>query len=377
MATVNDEQCRDEADGNRVEMESQEIGKLVDVGLHAENIDSLSEQFFGDAFGHGLVRLGARVQVIARVKTAAESFRVVVAAYCLVEVYAAVEIGCGAEPLIECHADDVAVFVVGAPAVNRQQRAAVDFETELARVRDVERADAVDEVVGRGHVAPRAELVDFHADRVNDVVDAVLHDDSACACHVHFDREARGALQAVCRIRDAAVFAENARAAHRATDNRNVVEALACATQREVVGPVLRRNGIAKTDECEILLFGEDVDRIEEVYPVRFAREIVGECRGFCEVAVAVLAARKRARDCRACVHLRKVGEVEAHVECFACGHVECNFITQDFFARGDCGGCAAAEGDGGRNIFSNIRLANRHGLGAGEVRKMETQLVP
>ena len=65
MAAVNDEQCRDEADGNRVEMESQEIGKLVDVGLHAENIDSLSEQFFGDAFGHGLVRLGARVQVIA------------------------------------------------------------------------------------------------------------------------------------------------------------------------------------------------------------------------------------------------------------------------------------------------------------------------
>lgn len=253
-------------------MESQEIGKLVDVGLHAENIDSLSEQFFGDAFGHGLVRLGARVQVIARVKAAAESFRVVVATNGRVEVHTAVEIGCGAEPLIERHADDIAVFVVGAPAVNGQERAAVDFEPKLACVHNIERAHAVDEVVGRGHVAPRAELVDFDTDRVDDIVDAVLHDDSACACHVHFDGETRGTLESVCRVGDAAVFAQDARAAYCATDNRNVVEALACATQREVVGPVLRRDGIAKTHQRKVLFFGENVDGVEEINPVRFAR---------------------------------------------------------------------------------------------------------
>ena len=42
---------------------------------------------------------------------------------------------------------------------------------------DVERADSVDEVFGRGHVAPGAELVDFNTDRVDDVVDAMLYDD--------------------------------------------------------------------------------------------------------------------------------------------------------------------------------------------------------
>ena len=144
-------------------------------------------------------------------------------------------------------------------------------------MRDVERADAVDEVVGRGHVAPGAELVDLDSDRVDDVVDAVLHDDATGARHVHLDGESRGAFEAVCRVGDAAVFAEDARAAHGAADDRNVVVAFACAAEREVVGPVLRRDGIAEADEREVFLLGEDVDRVEEVDPVRFAREVVGE----------------------------------------------------------------------------------------------------
>ena len=323
MAAVNDEQCRDEADSNRVEMESQEIGELVDVGLHAENINSLLKQFFGDAFGHGLVRLGARVQVIARVKAAAESFRVVVATNGRVEVHAAVEIGCGAEPLIERHADDIAVLVVGAPAVNGQERAAVDFEPELARVRDVERAHAVDEVVGRGHVAPRAELVDFDTDRVDDVVDAVLHDDATCSCNVHFDGEAGGAFETVGGVGDAAVFAQNASAAHGAADDGYVVVTFAGATKREVIGPVLCCDGIAEADECEIFFFGENVDGVEKVNPVCFAREVVGERCAFGEVSVAVLAARKRARDGCACVHLCEICKVHAYIDYFACGYIK------------------------------------------------------
>ena len=262
---------------------------------------------------------------------------------------------------------------------------------------NVERANTVDEVVGRGHVAPGAELVDFDTDWVDDVVYTVLHDDGACSGDIHFDGEAGCALQAVCRIRDAAVFPQDARTAYGTPDNRHVVEAFAGATQREVVGPVLRRDRIAKTDEREVLLFGEDVDCIEEVDPVCFTREVVGEVCRLREVAVAVLAARERARDGRAGVHLREVCKVEAHVKCFACGDVECDFVAQDFFARGDCSGSAAAECNGdrriffrrifnlrgifsrrifSRGIFSDIRLANRHGLGAGEVRKMEPQLV-
>ncbi len=267
-------------------------------------------------------------------------------AYGLVEVYAAVKIGGGTEPFVECHADNVSIFVVGAPAVNGEQRAAVNLESELAGVCNVERTHAVDEVVGRRHVAPGAELVDFDTDGVNDVVDAVLYDDASGPCHVHFDGEASGAFETVSGVGDAAVFAEDAGAAYCAADDGHVVEAFARATQREVIGPVLCRNGIAKTHQREILFFSEDVDGVQEINPVRFAREIVGERSGFCKIAVAVLAARKRACNSRACVHLRKVGEVEADIECFASGHVECDFVAQDFFTCGDCDGGVAAECD-------------------------------
>ena len=208
---------------------------------------------------------------------------------------------------------------------------------------------------------------------------------------------------AVCRIRDAAVFPQDARATYGAPDNRHVVEAFSGTAEREIVGPVLRRDGIAKTDEREVFLFGKDVDCIEEIYPVRFACEVIGEACRLREIAVAVLAARKRARDGRAGVHLREACKVEAHVKCFACGDVECDFVAQDFFARGDSSGSAAAECNGdrriffrrifslravyklrgifsrrifSRGIFSDIRLGNCHGLRAGEVRKMEPQLV-
>lgn len=220
---------------------------------------------------------------------------------------------------------------------------------------NVERAYAVDKVVGRGHVAPGAEPVDLDSDRVDDVVYTVLHDDGAGTGDVHLDGEAGGALQAVCRIRDAAVFAQNSRAANRTPDNRHVVVALAGTAQREVVGPVLRRDGIAEAHEREVLLLGEDVDRVEEVDPVRFAGEIVGEACRLREVSVAVLAARERARDCRARVHLREAREVQAHVESLARGHAKCDFVAQNFFASGNCARGAPAERDGGRRIFRAV----------------------
>ena len=190
----------------------------------------------------------------------------------LVKVYATVEIWCGTEPFVECRADDIAVFVIGAPTVNREECAAVNLETELTCMRDVERAYTVDEVVCGGHVAPRTELVDFYADRVDDIVDAVLYNDRACACDIHFNRETRGAFETVSRVGDAAVFAENACAAHCATDDGDIVEAFACATERKVIGPILCRDGIAKADKRKVLFFGENVNRVEEINPVRFAR---------------------------------------------------------------------------------------------------------
>ena len=216
---------------------------------------------------------------------------------------------------------------------------------------NVERTHAVNQVIGRGHIAPGTELVDLDTYRVNNVVDAVLHNRRAGPSHVHLDRESRGALEPIGRVSNATVFSQNAGAAHRATDNRHVVKTLACTTQRQVIGPVLRRNGIAKTHQRKILFFGKNVDGIQEVNPVRFARQVVRQRRGFCKIAVAVLAARKRARDCRACVHLREVCEVEAHVESFTRGYVECDFVAQDFFARGDGAAGVPAEGDGDRGV--------------------------
>ena len=315
-----------------------------------------------------------------------------------VEVYAAIEIGCGSEPFVECRADDIAVLVVGAPAVNREERAAVNLEAELACMRDVKCADAVDEIVCGGHVAPRAELVDFDTDWVDNVVDAVLHDDSAGACDVHFDREARGAFEAVGGVSDAAVFAQNSSAADCTTDDGNVVEVFAGATEREVIGPVLRSDRIAKADEREILFFGKNVDGVEKVNPVRIACEVVGELFAFRKIAVAVLASRKRARDSCTCVHLCEISEVKAHVKCFTCGYVEWNFVAQDFFAgRNDCR-LLAAKCNRGRNVirrrrgyglrgiccancglrgFGDVRFADGHRFCAGEVRKMEPQFVP
>ena len=276
-------------------------------------------------------------------------------AHSLVEVYATVEIRCGAEPFIECRANDIAVFVVGAPAVNREECAAVNLETEFARVRDVERAYTVDEIVCGGHIAPRTELVDFDADRMDDVVDAVLHDDRAGACDIHFDREARSAFETVSGVGDATVFAKNACAAHCATDDGNVVETFACTTQCEVIGPILCRDGIAKTDKCEVLFFGENVNCVEKINPVRFAREVIGESRAFGKVAVAVFSARKWARDSCTGVHLCEICKVKAHIECFACGHVEWNFVTQNFFARGDGGRSLPAESNCAWRICWNV----------------------
>ena len=91
MAAVDNEQCRDEAHRNGIHVEPQKIGELVNVLHHRQNIISLFEQFFGDAFGHGLVGLCAWVQVIARIKTAREPFGVIVPAYGHVEIYTAVE----------------------------------------------------------------------------------------------------------------------------------------------------------------------------------------------------------------------------------------------------------------------------------------------
>ena len=229
---------------------------------------------------------------------------------CFVKVNATVEIGCCSEPFVECGADNVAVFVVGAPAVNREERAAVNLEPEFACMRDIKRTDTIDEVVCGGHVAPRAEFVDFNADRVDNVIDSVLHDDSAGACNVHFNRESRGAFEAVGGISDATIFAQNASAADCATDDGDVIETFAGAAERQVIGPVLRGDGIAEADERKVFFFGENVDGIEKVNPVCFAREVVGEACAFGKIAIAVLAARKRARDGRTCVHLCEICEV-------------------------------------------------------------------
>ncbi len=80
----------------------------------------LLQQFFGNAFGHRLVGFCARVQMVAGIETAAERLRIVVTAHRLVKIDAAVKVGSGAEPFVERHTDDVAILVVGAPAVNRQ-----------------------------------------------------------------------------------------------------------------------------------------------------------------------------------------------------------------------------------------------------------------
>ena len=335
--------------------------------------------------------------MVAGIETVTELARVVIIANGFVEVYAPIEIGGGSEPFVECGADDVAIFVVGAPAVNWEERAAVNLEAELAGMRDVKRADAVDEIVCRGHVAPWAELVDFDTDRVDNVVDAVLHDDSACACDVHFDREARGAFKAVGGVGDAAVFSQDACAADCTTDDGDVVKTFAGAAEREVIGPVLRGDGIAKADKRKVLFFGENVDGVEEVNPVCFAREVIGERCAFCKIAVAVLAARKRARDSCAGVHLCEISEVKADIECFACSYVEWNFVAQDFFAGrnrrcsvvSECDGCwnvsRRLRGYGLRGIccadcglrgLCDIRFADGHRFGAGEVRKMEPQFI-
>ena len=250
-------------------------------------------------------------------------------------------------------------------------------------MRDVKCANAVDEVVCCGHVAPGAEFVDFNADGVDDVVDAVLYDNRAGASNIHFNGESRGAFEAVGGIGDATVFTQNACTADCTADDGDIVESFAGAAEREVIGPVLCRDGIAEADECEIFFFGENIDCIEEVNPVCFAREVIGECYAFGEISVAVFASRKRACDCRAGVHLCEISEVKADIECFACGHVEWNFVAQDFFARGNCGCGATAKSDGGWMVirrwcgFGDVCFADGYRLGASEVRKMEAQFVP
>ena len=139
---------------------------------------------------------------------------------------------------------------------------------------DVELAHAFDKVLGRRHVAHRAERVDIHAHRMDDVVDAVLDDHVTRPCHIHLDGETRFALQAVGLVGDAVVLAQDACAAHRTSDDRHVMPSVVPGTIGKVVGPALRRDGVAIAHQCMVLLLGQDVDGVEKVEPVGVSGQV-------------------------------------------------------------------------------------------------------
>ena len=94
-----------------------------------------------------------------------------------VKVNASVDEVCGADEIVVSVAHFLAEGGISTPAAHREQSTYINFVAKAAGFGDV-RFQTVDQLLHRGEVAHGPEHIDGFTHRVDDVVDALLDDDS-------------------------------------------------------------------------------------------------------------------------------------------------------------------------------------------------------
>lgn len=227
--------------------------------------------------------------MVARVEAWSKGGRMIWVEHSLVEINASIEDVACAEPCVELLTEGIALLIVGAPAVDREESAAIHLETELAGVRDIDILRSFNHILKRWHIAPWTEWIDVRTYRMDDIVYSVLNDNGSSTRHVELDRESSSTLETVSRVCDTVVLAKDACTAHGTTNDRHVAITLVPCTKSEIVRPTLRCDGIAIAHESVVLLIGEDINGVKEIEPVGIACKVEWESGLRCKVAIAVL----------------------------------------------------------------------------------------
>lgn len=338
------------------------------------------EELLGHGIGHGLICRLARVEMVTAVVAGPEASGAIFIAHRSIEIDATVEHRVVAQPFVEILPYRLALVIVCAPALDGQKSAVPDLHVELSGMSHVDVPNACLEVVGGRHIAPWAERIDVYANGVDNVVYAVLDDDSISACNVHLDRETGRTLQSIGLVCYAIILSEDTRPAHGTADDGDIAESGIPSADGEIVRPALRGYGIAIADEGAVGRKGMDLDGIEEIEPVGLAREVEREGIGIGEIAIGVLTVGQGTCDERPCVHLCEGGEIDADLDGVAGGDGYWQIVGRDLAARLDGHGGFAAEkelvvltlgGDMGDNDFGE-----RDGLSACQVGESEAQAV-
>ena len=90
---------------------------------------------------------------------------------------------------------------------------------------------------------------------MNDIVYALLNDNGVCAVCGYLVREALFALQSVGFVCDTVVFTQNSRAARGAANDCGMVISFVFTAEREVIGPILRCDGVPIANDGPVFLF--------------------------------------------------------------------------------------------------------------------------
>ena len=249
----------------------------------------------------------------------------------------------------------------------------------MAGVLDIELPHTFDEVFSGGHIAHGAERIDIDTHRMDDVVDSMLDDHIACTRHIHLDRETCLALQSVSLIGDAIVLTQDARTAHRTTDDGHIVQTFLPRTVSQVVGPALRSYRIAIAHQRMVLLFGQNIDGVEEIEPVGVPGQVERQHLGIGIVAIRELALRERSCHQCTCIHLRIAAQINAYLDGISGIYCQRYLIALNLFAWRNVDTPGPIESDGYRTImlhhFRHTHLGECHLFSTRQVREAETQL--
>ena len=273
------------------------------------------------------------MQMVSGVETGSERCRITAVADSNIEIYATIEQIRSAQPIIEFISHLIAHLIVSAPSEDRKKRSAPYFQSEFASILHVDFLRTTLQILTSRHVAPRSEWVYLHTNRMYDVIDTMLNDDSTGACHIHLDRETRLALESVCLIRDAVILSEYSCSADSTTYDSHIMETILPCSDSKPVGPALRCDRIAKANEGMILFFCQHIYRIEEVKPVGITRQVDRKFLLCGEISIGILTLGERACDESAGIHLSETSEIHAHIDCLASLDVESDLIALHLFS--------------------------------------------
>ena len=191
-----------------------------------------------DFHSHPFIALFAGVQMVAGVIFRQEVVRFVGIPKGGIKVDEAVNQIGGADKFVVGMAHFLAEGGVGAPAAHGEQGAYIDLVAEASCLGDVA-LQTLDQLLHGGQVAHGAEDVDSFANRVDDVVDALLDDDGVGTGGGDFMMEPVVTGKTVGFVGQAVVFPEDPGTGGGTADDGGVVIALPEAAHGQFIGPVL------------------------------------------------------------------------------------------------------------------------------------------